>query len=72
MFPKCSINFGIRFDLQTKTKWNNRKTFKYNRKFLRFKKTENGTKRVIFTLGKYYGKGVSRFNFRAFVLSYLH
>ena len=40
-------------DLQTKTKWNIGKAFKYNKRFLRFKKTESGTKRAIFILGKY-------------------
>ena len=30
------------------------------------------TKRAMFILGKYYSRGTSRFNFRAFVLSYLH
>ena len=57
-----------RLDLQTKRKLNIRTTFKYNKRFLRFKKTESGTKRAIFILGKYYSRGTSRFNFRAFVL----
>ena len=48
------------------------KIFKYNERFLRFKKTESGTKRATFILGKYYSRGVSRFNFKAFGFSYLH
>ena len=42
VFPDISKAFGKvwhGFDLQTKTKWNIRKAFKYNKRFLRFKKT---------------------------------
>ena len=48
------------------------KSFKYNKGFFRFKKTENGIKRAIFILGKYYSRGTPRFKFRTFVLSYLN
>ena len=62
-----------RLDLQTKTRCNIRKAFKYNKRFLRSKKTESGTKRAIFFLGKYYSSGASRFNFRpSFFLIYIN
>ena len=34
-----------------------KKAFKYYKKFLRFLKTESGTKRAIFILGKYFSRG---------------
>ena len=37
---------ACRLDLETKTKWNISKAFKYNKRFLGFKKTESGTAEV--------------------------
>ena len=63
----------MRLDLQTKTKWNIRKPVKYNKRFLKFKKTESSTKWAILILGKYYGRGDPRFNFTAlFFLIYIN
>ena len=51
---------GLIYKNRMKTKWNIRKAFKYNKRFLRLKKTESGTKREIFILGKYYSRDASK------------